>query len=131
MVSQKGEYFTGFNPAISNTSLKKISTIIRSWDVNQWSGWSLSLKDIAEKINPVIRGWINYYGKFYPTVLRKHLRYVDLRLASWVRTKFKRFRRHKTKSIYWLGAIARQEPTLFAHWQWDYRPPIERLHSLG
>lgn len=130
VMSRKGAYFTGFNPTISNASLKKISAEIRSWDVNQWIGWSLSLKEIAEKINPVIRGWINYYGKFYPTVLRKHFRYVDLRLASWVRSKFKRFKRHKTRSIYWLGKIARQQPDLFAHWQWGYKPPVERKFSI-
>lgn len=128
--SGKGEYFTGFNPPISNTSLKKISSEIRSWDVNQWIGWSLRLKEIAEKINPVIRGWINYYGKFYPTVLRKHLRYVDLRLASWARSKFKRLRRHKTKSIYWLGKIAQAEPGLFAHWTWGYKPPTDKQYAL-
>lgn len=131
VMSQKGEYFTGFNPAVSNVSLKKISREIRSWDVNQWVGWSISLEEIAEKINPVIRGWINYYGKFYPTVLRKHLRYVDLRLATWVRTKFKKFKRHKTKSIYWLGMLARQKPSLFAHWEWGYKPPAGKRYTAG
>jgi RNA-directed DNA polymerase len=85
------------------------------------------LKEIAEKINPVIRGWINYFGKFQPSVLRKHLRYVDLRLASWVQMKFKQFRRHKTRSINWLGKQARINPTLFAHWEWGYKPPTGNL----
>lgn len=125
--SRAGEYFTGFNPAISNKALRKICEKIREWDVNQWVGWSLSLKDIAEKINPIVRGWINYYGKFYPSILRKHLRHVDLRLALWVRTKFKRFKRHKTRSIHWLGKVARQCPNLFAHWKWGYKPPAGRL----
>ena len=120
--SQFGEYFTGFNPAISNRALKKICEVVREWDVNQWVGWSLTLEDIAEKINPILRGWINYYGKFYPSILRKHLRHVDLRLALWVRTKFKRFKRHKSKSIHWLGKIARLCPNLFAHWKWGYKP---------
>jgi RNA-directed DNA polymerase len=125
--SQKGEYFTGFNPAISRNSSKKISDAIREWNTSQWTGWSLSLKEIAEKINPVIRGWINYFGKFQPSVLRKHLRYVDLRLASWVQMKFKKFRRHKTRSIYWLGKQAMINPTLFAHWEWGYKPPTGNL----
>lgn len=124
VMSAKGEYFTGFNPAVSKKSLIRISDVIRSWDVNQWVGWSMSLKEIAHKINPLIRGWINYYGKFYPTVLRKHFRYIDLRLASWVRTKFKRFKRHKSTSIYWLGKQSRLNPELFAHWQWGYKPPV-------
>jgi len=104
--SQKGEFFTGFAPAISRKALARISETIRSWNVSQWIGWSLSLEDISKKINPVIRGWINYYGKFYPSILRIHLRHVDLALAKWAHTKFKRLRRHKRRSTYWLGAIA-------------------------
>jgi RNA-directed DNA polymerase len=126
VVSKEGVYFTGFNPAISSKALRKINETIRSWDVNQWVGWSLSLKEIAEKINPVIRGWIGYYGKFYPSILRKHFRHVDLRLALWARTKFKRLKRHKTMSIYWLGTVSRTYPSLFAHWQWAYKPPIAK-----
>lgn len=129
--SQLGVYFTGFNPAMSSKAQHRICEVIRSWDINQWVGWGLNLKDIAAKINPVLRGWINYYGKFYPSMLRKHLRFVDLRLASWVRVKFKRFRRHKTSSIYWLGAIAKRSPGLFAHWQWGYKPPVEKGFSMG
>jgi RNA-directed DNA polymerase len=131
VVSQNGEYFTGFNPAVSRTSLKKISAEIRSWDVNKWSGLNLSIEEIAQTINPVIRGWINYFGKFYPSILRKHFRHVDLRLANWVRTKFKKFKRYKTRSIYWLGTVSRNKPNLFAHWQWAYRPPVDKKYATG
>ena len=49
----------------------------------------LFLDQAADKINPIIRGWINYFGKFYPSLLRKHHRHIDLRLALWARTKFR------------------------------------------
>ena len=129
--SKIGEYFTGFNPAMSNNAKKKICEKINSWDVNQWVGWALTLEDIADKINPIIRGWINYYGKFYPSLLRKHLRHVDLRLALWARTKFKRLKRHKRKSIHWLGVIAKSNPNLFAHWQWGYKPSAGVTYPAG
>lgn len=122
--SKDGKYFTGFNPCISNKSKKKICEVIRLWNVNHWL--TCSLKDIADKINPVIRGWINYYGKFYPSMFFRHLRHVDLRLALWVRSKFKRFKRHKSVSIHWLGKVARSCPTLFAHWQLGYKPSAGR-----
>jgi RNA-directed DNA polymerase len=130
VVSKTKEYFTGFNPAVSVKALKRISDAIRGWDVNQWVGWALSLQDIAEKVNPIIQGWINYYGKFYPSILKKHFRYIDLRLALWVRTKFKRFKRYKSRSIHWLGMIAMQCPTLFAHWKWGYKPAAGKQFAV-
>lgn len=124
--SGRGEFFTGFAPAISRKALAKINETIRSWKINQWIVKSLSLQDISRIINPIIRGWINYYGKFYPSVLRLHLRYVDFALTKWARTKFKRLRRHKRRSTYWLGAIAERSPKLFAHWEWGYKPPTKK-----
>lgn len=120
--SQKGEYFTGFNPGISNRSMKRICDKIRDWDPRHWMLASLTLEDIAREINPVIQGWINYYGAFNSPMLKKHLRYIDLRLASWVQMKFKRFKGHPRRSNHWLGKIARQQPELFAHWKWGYKP---------
>ena len=84
---------------VTGKALKRMSEAIRSWNVTQWIGWGLTLKEIADKINSIVRGWFNYYGRFYPSILRKLLQYVDLRLASWVRVKFKRFRRHMIRSI--------------------------------
>jgi RNA-directed DNA polymerase len=124
--SGKGEFFTGFSPAISRKALARINQTIRSWKINQWIVRSLSLQDISRIINPIIRGWINYYGKFYPSLLRVHLRYVDFALTKWARTKFKRLRRHKRRSTYWLGAIAEQNPKLFAHWEWGYKPAAKK-----
>lgn len=129
--SKKGEYFTGFNPAISNRSMKRICDKIGEWNPRYWIQASFTLEEIAREINPVIQGWINYYGAFDPSVLKKHLRYVDLRLASWVRMKFKRFRGHQRKSNHLLGNIARKEPTLFAHWKWGYKPATGRNKSCS
>lgn len=120
--SQKGEYFTGFNPAISNRSMKRICDKIRDWNPRYWILSNLTLEEIADKINPVIQGWINYYGAFTAHVLKGHLRYVDLCLISWVQLKFKRFKRRQRASTHWLGNIARKQPELFAHWKWGYKP---------
>jgi RNA-directed DNA polymerase len=120
--SQIGVVFTGFNPAISNRAKKRICDTIREWHPGHWTLASLTLEEIAREINPVIQGWINYYGAFYPSELKEHLRHVDQRLVSWVRMKFKRFKRRQRASTHFLGGIAAKQPELFAHWKWGYRP---------
>jgi RNA-directed DNA polymerase len=118
--SKQGKYFTGFNPAISNKAKKRIGDKMREWYPRKWI--RLNLEEIAKQINPIIQGWINYYGKYYPSMLKRLLRGVNTHLAHWVRRKFKRFRQKITQSIYWLGNVARYNSSLFAHWQWGVKP---------
>jgi hypothetical protein len=45
----------------------------------------LSLEEIATLLNPVLRGWIQDYGRFYRTeLIRKLYRYLDDRIAAWL-----------------------------------------------
>jgi RNA-directed DNA polymerase len=80
------------------------------------------LEDLARLVNPVVRGWMNYYGRFYRSRCVQVLRHLDEALAAWVRRKFKRFRRRERASVHWLGRVARREPHLFVHWQLGGRP---------
>ena len=115
-----GKYFVSFLPAISTKAAKMIRRTIREWRVTTWSNHRL--EDLAQLVNPVVRGWMNYYGRFYRSRCVQVLRHLDEALAAWVRRKFKRFRRRERASVHWLGCIARREPTLFVHWQLGIRP---------
>ena len=53
--------FTAFLPAASKDALKRMSEEVRSWRIHLRSG--TELEDIAAWINPVIRGWMTYYGR--------------------------------------------------------------------
>jgi hypothetical protein len=55
--------FVSFTPAISTKALKAKGLQIRAWHLNRLSGTDLS--GLAEAINPQVRGWINYFGRFY------------------------------------------------------------------
>ena len=85
--------------------------------------WKLHLRsdkaidDLARMWNPVLRGWIQYYGRFYPSALHPVFRHLDTTLARWAMRKFKRLRRHRRRAVHWLGGVARREPRMFAHWQ--------------
>jgi Group II intron, maturase-specific domain len=39
----------------------------RSWRLHTRT--DLSEADLTRRINPVVRGWMNYYGAFYPSAL--------------------------------------------------------------
>ena len=118
--SRKGNYFTGFNPAVSREAQKRMSDIMRSWKLQQWV--HRDLESIAAGINPVVQGWINYYGRFYSSALRKVLVQLNMRLVHWLRRKFKRYRKKKTQAVHLLGKIAQEVPGLFAHWRWGVVP---------
>lgn len=112
--------FVGFTPAVSKSAVKEMGAKIRGWKLQLWS--SASLEDIAKRINPVVRGWLNYYGKFRKTALYPILRQIQNALVRWAMRKYKRLRGHWRRAAHWLGRIARREPRLLASWGFGFRP---------
>jgi len=107
--------FGGFNPAVSPSAMKAMRQAIR--DLNIRCQTQLSLQDIARKLNPLLRGWIAYYGRFAPSALYPLLRYVNQTLVAWAIRKFKRFNRHKVPAGKFLERLATECADLFVHWQ--------------
>jgi len=81
-----------------------------------------TLEDLSKMFNPVIQGWINYYGRFYKSELYPVLVHLNRALVRWVRRKYKKLRPSQRRATHWLGRIARREPKLFSHWQWGILP---------
>ena len=111
----QGELFTSFTPAVSDEAAKAIRRTIRRWRLHLWTGSNLS--EIARTCNMIVRGWINYYGHFYPTALNASLRSIDRYLVRWARRKYKRLKRSPRRTWQLLINVATREPELFAHWQ--------------
>ena len=88
---------------------------IRSWQLG--CRVDRQIDDLAQMFNPVIQGWINYYGRYYKSALYPTLRYLDNRLANWARSKYKRLRRHRRRAEQRIQAIRQRDPSLFAHWR--------------
>jgi uncharacterized protein YukE len=107
--------FCGFNPAVSPSAMKAMREAIR--DLNIRHQTQLSLQDIARQLNPLLRGWIEYYGRYAPSALYPLLRHVNLTLVAWVMRKFKRFKGHKTRASQFLQRLAAERVDLFVHWQ--------------
>jgi RNA-directed DNA polymerase len=116
-----GQFFIGFLPAISAKSAKKIRQAIRDWRMASTRN-NQRLEDLASFTNPVVRGWLNYYGRFYRSKCIQVLRHFNEALGRWARWKYKRFKRRERASMHWLGRIARRDPNLFVLWQIGVRP---------
>jgi RNA-directed DNA polymerase len=109
------QLFWGFNPAVSPGALKDIRSTIRALKFRRQT--HLSLEDIAQRLNPLLRGWIGYYGRYTPSALQPLFRHVDLTLVGWARRKFKRFGAHLTLAHCFIKQVARDQVDLFTHWR--------------
>jgi len=118
--SRWGKYFIGFSPAISQEATKSIRSTVRSWRLHRRS--DKSLEDLARMYNPIIRGWINYYGSYYKSALYRVFYPLSRSLMRWAMRKYKKLKPHVQRAAYWLGRIAKRDPNLFAHWQMGMRP---------
>jgi RNA-directed DNA polymerase len=108
-------FFVSFSPAMSATAQKAKGKQIRDWHLNRRTDTDLS--GLARAINAQVRGWINYYGRFYRSELYPLARHIDQHLVRWAMHKFKRLWKNWTKGWAWLNDVRERQPTMFAHWQ--------------
>jgi RNA-directed DNA polymerase len=106
--------FCGFTPAVSPSATKAMRETIRELNLRRQT--QLTMQDIARQLNPLLRGWIGYYGRYNPSALYPLLRYVNLTLVAWAARKFKRFNRSKLRAGQFLERVARERRDLFVHW---------------
>lgn len=107
--------FVSFTPAVSKTSKKAMRAKLKRCRLGRRT--ELELKDIAKICNPMLRGWVSYYGKYHCTELESVFRYFNQRLLTWSKRKYKKLRCHKTKAIEFLSKLAKEKPDLFVHWK--------------
>jgi len=112
----RGQFFTSFSPAVSNTAAKAMRQQIRTWRLHRRTNWTL--QQLAQAINPIVRGWINYYGRFYRSTLTTAvLQQINEYLIRWAMWRYKPMRRSPKKAAAFLARIVRSDPDLFAHWK--------------
>ena len=114
-VDRNGGRFIGFSPAVSADALAKMSAEVRRWRLHLRTGHDLA--GLAAWINPIVAGWMNYYGRFYRSRLHPLLQRINTYLMRWAGKKYKRLRGYRRFKAWWLR-IVKDDPTLFAHWKW-------------
>jgi RNA-directed DNA polymerase len=115
-----GKHFVNFLPAVSKDAIKAMGRDIRSWHIARRSDKSLS--DLAHMFNTIVQGWINYYGRFYKSMLYPLLRRINDHLVRWAMRKYKRLRRREKRAGELMAEASRRSPRLFAHWRFGLKP---------
>lgn len=115
-----GSLFLSFAPAVSKQALKRMGVQVRSWRLHHRTGQSS--EDLARKINPIVRGWMGYYGAFNRWELFPLLKRINSYLMRWMRNKYARLRGAKKAQRVWDEGV-RKQPRYFAHWEWTVHAP--------
>lgn len=113
-MNRAGKLFVSFSPAVSNKAAKAMRNRIRRWKLHRRN--DLALSDLARWVQPVVRGWVRYYGRFNPSALHRALRTFDRLLVRWAQRKYRRLKGHRMRAWDWLNRLYNREPTLFPHW---------------
>ena len=113
--SKDGRYFISFLPAMSTEALKAKGAELRAMRIHRRT--DLTLDDLARWLNPIVGGWMNYYGRFHRSAMAPLLQRVSSYLRRWAGKKYRKLRPYDRFIRWWTGLIDRQ-PRLFAQWQW-------------
>lgn len=130
VMTKKGKVMTGFMPAISKEAKKAVRRKIKSWKIK----WRMqdTLEEVAELINPALRGWYNYYGKFYRSELDRVITKVEISLKGWVKNKYRRKNGYlkKVQTSKYLGKVRSYRPYLFEHWRYGLGSAIQVARAV-
>ena len=119
---KNGRQFSSISPAISKDALNRLGAQVRSWRLHLRTGHTFA--ELARTINPIVRGWMQYYGAFYRSAMYQLLSRINAYLVRWIRKKYKRLRARKKAMVCWRG-ITERYPRMFAHWKWV--PSVPRV----
>ena len=117
-----GRIYVNFSPGVSREALRSMRQTVRGWHLQLQCDKELS--DLSNVFNPVLRGWANYYGRFYPTALRPLWRHINDYLVRWMQRKYKRLARHVIRAARALGQLAAASPRSFVHWEKGMVPAV-------
>ena len=122
LMTKGSQLMYGFSPAISRKRTKRIVAVCRKLGFHRWT--HLNIHQLSKALSSKIRGWINYYGKFHFTEMKRAFLHLNRRLAKWAFNKYKRFKRRKT--VYyarlWLREVSKNYQYLFPHWKYGFTP---------
>mgnify|MGYP001791892423 FL=1 len=117
-VRPDGMLFTGFDGGVSRKSEQAFCDKLRRSKFHLWT--RRSIEQIADYLNPIVSGWLNYFGKLNPYLLIRAMRTLNNRLVKWVCRRYKRYGKSARKAARFLRKLAEERPKLFYHWSKGY-----------
>lgn len=114
-IARSVRFFLSFVPAVAKQAIKSMSAQIRQSRLQRRT--DMSLDEIAHWYNPILRGWIGYYGKYHSSALNPVLRHFNKSLVKWAMHKHRKLEGHKTKAAMFIRNIVQMRPGLFEHWK--------------
>ena len=119
-VDKYGRVYVNFSPGVSREALTEMRQTVRGWHLQLMCDKELG--DLSNMFGPVLRGWSNYYGRFYPTAMKPLWRLVNDYLVRWMQRKDKRLARGVIRASRALGRVAERAPQSFVHWEKGFIP---------
>lgn len=120
IVDRTGRGQVNFLPRVSKDSCKAFRGKVKSLRLRSRSHSKIEM--LAEELNPMIKGWLNYFTAFCKSAVKQTMQYINSCLVSWAMAKYKRFRGHKMRAVQWLKDLACREPKIFVHWLLGWKP---------
>ena len=113
--TKRNSMFMNFTPAVSKAAIKSMRAKTKKYNIRNRT--DLSLAEIARWYNPVLNGWLNYYGRFTRSAMYPVWRHFNKTLVAWAMRKYKPLQKHKTRAAVFIEGIAEKQPHLFVHWR--------------
>src|ERR1039457_6457590 len=110
-VNSQNRRFSSFLPGVSVDALKRMRKEVRGWRIHRRTATTLA--ELAKQYNPVLRGWWNYFGEFYPSAMHSFAMYLDGKLMQWARRKYQTLERREQASVEWLIKMKNCFPRMF------------------
>lgn len=95
-------------------SIKSRASILGKFRDMQIHKWRKPIKEVANRLNPVIRGLLNYYQKLRGESIREVWNQLNHRLLKWVKWEKGLY---KWAAVRWLKQQYKSTPNLFEHWK--------------
>jgi RNA-directed DNA polymerase len=114
-----GKLFTNFSPAISDKAKKNIKDDMKN--LQKEIKPNGTLKELTIVLNPVVIGWLNYYGRFHASELWGIVNYIETAIMKWAQKKYEKLKRSWKKAREWITKVKERQAYLFKHWQWMRR----------
>ena len=111
-----GKLRNNFIASASQKACKSLRNKIKEMELHKMTGSNINI--IAEIINPIVRGWINYFNKYNPSAIKYTIECIQRRIVRWAMCKYKHLRGHRQRAEKWLLEVKTREPKLFAHWSY-------------